>query len=153
MAMKENRLDAMAPIYGNASHPELFGKAIFMDSPMGGVLVTVEVFGLPKKCDFLGMHIHEKGDCTPPFDNTGSHYNPSQQNHPQHAGDLLPILNNNGYGYLSFYTDRFQVKEVLGKSIIIHSMRDDFTTQPSGDAGEKIGCGIISDGIMAAEWR
>ena len=61
-----------------------------------------------------------------------------------HTGDLPPLLNNNGYAYLSFYDNRFRLKEILGKSIIIHSRRDDFTSQPAGDSGEKIGCGVIT---------
>lgn len=143
MALEGNRPDATALIHGNAAHPELFGKAFFVQMPAGGVLVTVEVIGLPQGTGFLGMHIHEMGDCTLPFDKTGSHYNPTKMEHPLHAGDFPSLLNNNGYAFLSFYDSRFTVKEVLGKSLIIHGMRDDFTSQPSGDSGEKIGCGVI----------
>jgi len=60
-----------------------------------------------------------------------------------HAGDLVPLLNNNGYAYLTFYDNRFSINDINGKSIVIHSMRDDFTNQPAGDSGEKIGCGVI----------
>lgn len=143
MALELNRPDATALIHGNAAHPELFGKVFFTQTPSGGVIVTAEVLGLPQETGFLGMHIHQVGDCTLPFDKTGNHYNPNNTMHPMHAGDLPPLLNNNGYAYISFYDERFTVKDVLGKSIIIHSMRDDFTTQPSGDSGVKIGCGVI----------
>lgn len=143
MALELNRLDATAMIHGDAAHPELFGKVFFSQVPMGGVIITAEIIGLPQETGFLGMHIHEFGDCTLPFDKTGSHYNPGKEVHPMHAGDLPSLLNNNGYAYLSFYDQRFAVKDVVGKSIIIHSKRDDFTSQPSGDSGEKIGCGVI----------
>lgn len=143
MTLEGKRTDATALIHGNAAHPELFGKVFFTQMPTGGVLITAEVIGLPQGTGFLGMHIHEVGDCTRPFDKTGSHYNPTGREHPMHAGDLPPLLNNNGYAFLSFYDGRFSVKDVLGRSIIIHSMRDDFTSQPSGDSGEKIGCGVI----------
>lgn len=144
MALERNRESAEARILGNTGYPELFGKALFTQMPVGGVSITVEVVGLPPESGFLGMHIHEVGDCTQPFDKTGNHYNSTEAAHPMHAGDLPPLLNNNGYAYLSFYDNRFQLKEILGKSIVIHSMRDDFTSQPAGDSGEKIGCGVIT---------
>ena len=89
------------------------------------------------------MHIHEFGNCTPPFDKTGNHYNPGGSMHPYHAGDMLPLLGNNGYAWLTFYDERIRIKDIVGKSVVIHGMRDDFTSQPAGDSGEKIGCGVI----------
>ena len=78
-----------------------------------------------------------------PFPNTGNHYNPGNVPHPEHAGDLPPLLSNNGYAWMSFYTSRVNVEDLIGRSLVIHSMRDDFTTQPSGNSGDKIGCGVI----------
>ena len=57
--------------------------------------------------------------------------------------DMLPLMGNQGYAWLSFYDKRFTIPEIIGKSVIIHEKRDDFASQPSGDAGEKIGCGVI----------
>lgn len=146
--LKENKPNATAWIQGNETHPSLSGLARFYETPYGGTLVDVEVFGLPNKemcgaCNFYAMHIHEFGDCTLPFDKTGDHYNPTGMQHPDHAGDLPPLLGNQGYAWQSFYDKRFTVEEILNRSIIIHAQRDDFSTQPSGNAGEKIGCGII----------
>ena len=59
------------------------------------------------------------------------------------GGDLPPLLGNNGYAWTAFFDKRFTIDEIIGKSIIIHNMRDDFTSQPSGDSGTKIGCGVI----------
>lgn len=138
---------AYAVIQGDAKAPNLKGMAYFYQIPQGGVLVEVEASGLPQKenetSSFFGMHIHENGDCTPPFDKVGNHYNPANTAHPQHAGDLPPLLSNSGYSYLVFYTDRIQIKEIIGRALIIHSAPDDFTTQPSGNSHEKIGCGVI----------
>ena len=78
-----------------------------------------------------------------PFPNTGNHYNPGNVPHPEHAGDLLPLLSNNGYAWMMFYTGRVNVEDIIGRSVVIHGMRDDFTTQPSGNSGDKIGCGVI----------
>lgn len=146
--LQDNKPTAMAWIQGNETHPSLSGLARFYETSYGGTLVDVEVFGLPNKdmcgsSDFYALHIHEFGDCTLPFDKTGNHYNPTDVQHPGHAGDLPPLLGNQGYAWQAFYDKRFTVDEVIGRSIIIHAQRDDFTTQPSGNSGEKIGCGVI----------
>lgn len=140
--------DAYANIYGNDQYPCLKGMARFYGTSYGGTLVEVEVYNLPLLSDaspssFYGMHIHENGDCTPPFDKTGDHYNPCNTSHPMHAGDMPALLGNNGYAYSVFYTERYQPDNIIGRSIIIHSHADDYMTQPSGNSGEKIGCGII----------
>jgi Cu-Zn family superoxide dismutase len=62
-----------------------------------------------------------------------------------HAGDLPPLLACNGEAYLAVLTGRFRVKDVMGKTVVIHSRPDDFRSQPSGDAGEKIACGVIRE--------
>lgn len=139
----------MAEIHGNENNPLLHGTAIFSPTPMGGVLIQVEVFYLPdqnmaNKSGFFGMHLHENGDCQPPFDQTGDHYNPQKLPHPEHAGDLPPLLSSRGYAWMTFYDNRFSIEEVINKSIVIHGGRDDFTSQPSGMSGEKIGCGVIA---------
>lgn len=139
---------ASASISGNHDHPNLNGTVRFYPAPYGGVLITAELFHLPyaslkNDTGFYGMHIHETGDCTPPFDKSGMHFNPENLPHPDHAGDLLPILGNQGYAWSAFYDTRFSIEEIIGRSVIIHEKRDDFTTQPSGDSGTKIGCGII----------
>lgn len=145
--IRDGSPDAVAWIRGNAEHPKLNGIIRFFAVTIGGVLVNAELFGLPGEesgvSHFFGMHIHEVGDCTLPFDQTGAHYNPAGAPHPEHAGDMPPIMSSDGYAWLAFYDDRINVNEIIGRSIIIHGSRDDFTTQPSGDAGEKIGCGVI----------
>ena len=107
-----------------------------------------QIFGLPNistqdSSDFYAMHIHEFGDCSGSYSKTGNHFNPAGTLHPMHAGDLIPLLGNQGYAWTAFYDKRFTIDSIIGKSVIIHSKRDDFTTQPSGDSGEKIGCGVI----------
>ena len=74
---------------------------------------------------------------------TGSHYNPKGQAHPKHAGDLLPLLECQENAYLSVKTDQFSVNEIIGRTVVIHSDPDDFHTQLAGNAGMKIGCGVI----------
>lgn len=142
--------NAIAIINRNINYPDLRGQICFCKTLNEGVLITAEIFGLPDnmKSSFFGIHIHEVGDCTLPFDNTGSHYNPDNSPHPMHAGDLPPLLSNKGYAWMSFFDKRFTIDEIIGKSIVIHNMRDDFKTQPAGDSGNKIGCGIIEIGFV-----
>lgn len=139
---------AIAQMRGNSEYPDLRGVVEFYQSSPRGVLVSAEVTGLPvntpeEQRGFFAMHIHEVGDCTLPFNKVGTHYNPTDQPHPYHSGDLPPLLNNSGYAWSSFYDERFTVEEIIGRAVIIHLNRDDFTSQPSGDAGEMIACGEI----------
>lgn len=139
---------AGAQIRGNADHPLPYGFVGFYTALTGGLFIQAEVFHLPDEempgsSGFFGMHIHENGDCTLPFDKTGGHYDPAGREHPSHAGDLPPLLSGGGYAWMTFYDPRLSIDDVVGRSLVIHSMRDDFTSQPAGDSGMKIGCGVI----------
>ena len=68
------------------------------------------------------------------------------QVHPKHAGDLPPLMGCQGNAYLAVKTDRFIVHDIIGKTVVIHSDPDDFHTQPAGNAGKKIACGVIRKG-------
>lgn len=151
VALIHRRPDAYAIIAGNNSYPEIIGAVRFFYSAYG-TLVLTEVRGLPPSTGFgsspiFAMHIHEGGSCTgdiaDPFSDAGTHYNPRGCPHPYHAGDLPPIFNANGYAFGATLTDRFTIDEIIGRTVIIHSLPDDFTTQPSGNAGSKIVCGEI----------
>jgi len=146
--LRNGNPEAVAWIKGNAQNPQLSGVVKFFSTPYTGVLIEAEIFGLPNvmvqySSDFYALHIHENGDCTFPFDKTGEHYNPTSELHPYHAGDMIPLMGNQGYAWLSFYNKRFNIPDIVGRSVVVHKMEDDFTTQPSGNAGEKIGCGVI----------
>lgn len=65
------------------------------------------------------------------FLNAKIHYNPSNCPHPYHSGDLPPLLENNGYAYMSILLDKFDITDIIGRVIIIHDMPDDFNSQPS----------------------
>lgn len=56
---------------------------------------------------------------------------------------MVPLMGNQGYAFLTFYDKRFQIEDILERSVVIHAMPDDFKTQPAGDSGMKIGCGVI----------
>lgn len=145
--------DAAAFIEGSSAYPDINGWTYFYQATEG-VYVFTSVGGLPGSDGACGgrifaMHIHNGGSCTgntnDPFANTQGHYNPRNCPHPEHAGDLPPLFGNGGYAWSGVLTSRFNVSEVIGKTIIIHAMPDDFRTQPSGNAGDKIACGLIKE--------
>lgn len=143
---------AQSLLDGSPNHPRIRGKVIFFETP-SGVLVSTEVTGLPFSQDpceasFLGFHIHQGSSCTgnaaDPFANAQAHLNPLNCRHPHHAGDLPPLLNNNGYAFSITLTNRFSIDEIIGSTVIIHDRPDDFTTQPAGNSGDRIACGVIT---------
>ena len=116
------------------------------------MLVLIQINGLPVSDEvcikpIFAVHIHSGSSCTgnstDPFADAMTHYNPDNCPHPYHAGDLPPIFGANGFGFSAFLTNRFSAEEIIGKTVIIHSAPDDFTTQPSGNSGIKIACGVI----------
>ena len=141
----KNKPDAVARIAGGEEAPQLSGCVQFYQEN-GCVLVAARISGLPRESEtgFFGFHIHQGESCSgADFSGTGSHYNPMDQMHPVHAGDLPPLLACRGIAYLSVKTDRFSVDEIIGRTVVIHSDPDDFHSQPAGNSGKKIACGVI----------
>lgn len=150
-ALLRRRPQAYADMAGSVYYPEIHGTVRFYETPLG-VVVAAEIAGLPSpagRCGspVFGFHIHAGNACTrntaDPFADVGSHYNPHNCDHPHHAGDLPPLFGNDGYALSLCLTHRFFLRDIIGKTVIIHAAPDDFTTQPAGNAGEKIACGVI----------
>jgi len=151
---------ACAEIRGSIAYPSLHGLANFYQIS-NGVLLFVRATGLPSSTvscgpTFFGLHIHEGGSCTgtnaDPFADVGPHYNPLRCAHPRHAGDLPPLIENQGEAFMLVILNSFTIQEVIGRSLIIHASPDDFTTQPTGASGERIGCGqIIQNGCTVTQ--
>ena len=111
-----------------------------------GVVLTADIAGLPQTppSGFFAMHIHEGPDCGgTDYANTGGHFNPSGAAHPAHAGDLPPLLSGGGQAHMAVWTNRFRLADVIGKTVVIHENPDDFHTQPAGNSGRKLACGVI----------
>lgn len=102
------------------------------------------------------VHIHENGDCSSPDGKSaGGHWNPTNVAHGKwgegefHLGDIGNIdVGEDGTGTIELSTDLWEIGtgsmiDVVGKGIIVHADADDFTSQPSGNAGARIGCGVI----------
>jgi Cu-Zn family superoxide dismutase len=146
---------------GQAAHAELrndkgeaVGEATLAQTPHG-VLLTVDLHGLP--AGEHAFHIHAVGKCEPPFTSAGGHFNPAHKQHgiknPEgmHAGDL-PNIYVPESGKLKF--DVFATAVTLqegenslfdtdGSALVIHAGPDDYKSDPAGDAGARIACGVV----------
>lgn len=144
MQQKPNLPSAVAIIRGSAAYPKLRGQVRFYQL-QDCVLVEATIHGLPAtETGFFGFHIHAGDRCSgADFADTLGHYNPAETPHPLHLGDLPPLMSCNGDAYLAVKTGRFRLEDILRRTVVIHSMPDDFTSQPAGNAGVKIACGII----------
>ena len=145
------RANAWAAIRGGQEYPRLLGTVKFFQT-QAGVLVLAEIHNLPYEqgpCEnsVFGFHIHEGRSCDgmtqEDFSAAEGHFNPDGCPHPAHAGDLPPLFANHGYAWSAFLTSRFTIRQVLGRTLIIHGSPDDFTTQPAGNSGKRIACGEI----------
>lgn len=135
-----------AIISGSPKYDKIHGTVSFYKA-CNGSLIIAEIFNLPSNNGIFAMHIHNGTDCcgneNDPFADASSHLDLLNNQHPFHTGDLPALFSNNGYAWMAVYTNRFQPMQVKGYPVIIHSAPDDFHTQPSGNSGEKIACGII----------
>jgi len=144
---------AKAILEGTSENSELIGVVNFRDIDEG-LQVQVNIFGAAP--GLHGIHIHETGSCSEGGKGAGGHFNPDKVKHgflptegfsQAHAGDLGNIeINQNGEGTLFLIIPGLTIAggkyNVEGKSVIFHEKKDDFG-QPTGNAGGRVGCGII----------
>jgi Cu-Zn family superoxide dismutase len=155
MLFNLNTRKVIAKMRGSKNYPMINGTVEFIDVP-GGTRVNVYINGLPEYKPATessppigphGFHIHEKGICDmtndTPFMSAGGHYNPYNQPHGNHAGDFPVLFSNNGVASMSFFTNKFKPKDVINRAVVIHENPDDYRSQPSGDSGKRIACGVI----------
>jgi len=140
----------MAPTRGNTTT----GLVTFAQQG-DSVHITALISGLTPGAH--GFHIHEKGDCSA-HDGTsaGGHFNPFGKRHgdpskpDHHAGDLpMIVAGSNGVAKFDAVMSGISLMEddkadILNRSVIIHAMPDDYTTQPTGNSGARVACGIIT---------
>ncbi|MEQ8926896.1 MAG: superoxide dismutase family protein [Fulvivirga sp.] len=147
---------AMAAI-SSASGSTLSGEAKFTDNGDGTVTFELSVSGAAPGTH--AIHLHVNGDCSAPdATSAGGHWNPADVDHGKrgetqmfHAGDIDNIVvGEDSTGSLSMSVKGWSVggadsTNVIGKAIIIHASADDFTSQPSGAAGARVGCGVVTE--------
>ena len=99
-----------------------------------------------------GVHIHEKGDCSDPAANSaGPHFNPNSGAHHggpntpvRHGGDLGNInVNSSGGGLLVVTVSDLSVDNVVERSVVVHEKQDDLQSDPAGNSGARIACGVL----------
>ncbi len=138
---------------GSASGSDLTGTAIFTQ---GGDTTTLTVEIQNVSPGVHAVHIHEKGDCSSPDGTSaGGHWNPTNVPHGKwgegefHLGDIGNVtVGADGTGKIELTTNLWEMGtgsdlDIVGRGIIVHAGVDDFTSQPSGAAGARIGCGAI----------
>jgi len=147
---------AEAILSGTQSDTTVTGTVSFNEDN-GKVKMMLDIT-VPKKANqSVAVHIHEHGNCGDMGKEAHGHWNPTKMNHGKwgsaafHSGDIGNVnLNAEGKGTLELETDLWSIsgtdstKNILNKAIIVHGGVDDFTTQPTGNAGSRIGCGVIN---------
>lgn len=138
----------LAPTAGNTTS----GSVTFTQNG-DKVIVNAKLSGLAPGGH--GFHIHEKGDCSAPDAmSAGGHFNPngkphgSPDGHDHHAGDM-PMVQADASGNATLTADLAGVAigsgagDIVGKSVIVHKDADDYKTQPTGNSGARVACGVI----------
>lgn len=146
---------AQAKLATTADSKEI-GTVKFFLLEDGKMKMDLEI-NYPERADStVAVHFHEHGDCGNMGENTHGHWNPTKEAHGKwgsaayHSGDIGNIeLDGKGHGTVSVTTDRWSITEndvnnIIGRGIIVHGGTDDYTTQPTGNSGPRVGCGVIT---------
>lgn len=131
------------------------GTAELKAAASGGVLIKVEVTGLPAG-EWVAFHVHETGECdhASGHESAGGHFNPGGKEHGYisangpHAGDMPnQYVAADGAVRAEVYNHMVTLDEgevgIVGRALMIHAKADDYESQPSGDAGDRLACGVI----------
>ena len=129
------------------------GKVVgtaMLNEVSGGVKIALKASGL--KTGDHGFHIHAVGKCEPPaFTSAGGHFNPQSKKHGRlspdgaHAGDLPNLkMGADGTGSIDVTAGGVTLKDVAGLALVIHADPDDEKTDPTGNSGARVACGVIS---------
>ncbi len=161
--VKQGRIAALGPdeerraeaVIEPRSGSRVTGHALFV-MQRGRVKLDLTVENAPP--GIHAVHLHEKGDCSAPDAmSAGPHWNPTNAAHgqwghnPFHRVDIGNIeVGKDGKGRTTLETDLWSIggkpeTDVLGRAIVVHAGPDDFVTQPTGNAGGRIGCGVVRD--------
>lgn len=103
------------------------------------------------------VHLHDKGDCSAPdAASAGPHWNPGEESHgqwghpPHHLGDVGNVeITNDGHGTIDLTTDKWSIgtgqpNDILNHALVVHANADDYKSQPAGNAGVRVACGVVT---------
>ena len=149
-AMQEQVTRAVAVLHPTAGN-DVTGVVVFT-KVQNGVKVVADVAGLTP--GEHGFHVHEYGDCSASdATSTGGHYNPDNMPHggptdmKRHEGDLGNIMADmDGKAHFEWTDNLLALNgthSIIGRAVIVHAGKDDLTSQPSGNAGPRVACGVI----------
>jgi Cu-Zn family superoxide dismutase len=142
---------------------KVLGDALLRETP-NGVLVTLELAGLPAGSH--AVHVHEHGRCEPPFQSAGGHFNPAKKHHGfenaagYHAGDLPNVrVGADGKVSAEFLARNLTLKPGTaqslldgdGTALVVHGGADDYRSDPAGASGDRIACGAIERAIATPD--
>ncbi|MGZ8269447.1 MAG: superoxide dismutase family protein [Burkholderiales bacterium] len=138
----------LQPTTGNKASGE-----VTFEEAIGKVRIRANVQGLAPGREH-GFHIHEVGDCSANAENAKGHFNPDGKPHghfaaaERHAGDLPALrADDAGRGQLDTTVDRITLTpaaaSIIGRAVVVHADPDDYKTQPAGNSGARIACGVI----------
>lgn len=153
-----NSKQAVANITGTKQDSMAVNGTATFDAQDNGQVKMVLDLTIPQKANqTVAVHIHEHGDCGDAGNNSHGHWNPTNKPHGKwgtgdfHSGDIGNVaLDAQGKGSITITTDLWSIggdekTNILDKAIIVHGGVDDYTSQPSGNAGPRIGCGVIEE--------
>ncbi|MGI8601223.1 MAG: superoxide dismutase family protein [Chitinophagaceae bacterium] len=146
---------AEATLSGTKTDTTVNGTVQFTQQQDGQVKMMLDITVPTKANQSVAIHFHEHADCGDMGNHAGGHWNPTNTNHGQwgqgsfHSGDIGNInLDGQGRAQKEITSNLWSIggdasKDILNKTIVIHSGVDDYTSQPAGNSGNRIGCGVI----------
>ena len=144
-------LKAVAVLHPTAGN-KVSGIVTFTEEA-DGVRVQADIAGLPPGKH--GFHVHEFGDCSAPdLASAGAHFNPTNKPHAgpdsaaRHVGDMGNVdADASGAAKLNYVDHEISLtndqRSVIGRSVVVHAKADDLKSQPAGDSGARVACGVI----------
>jgi Cu-Zn family superoxide dismutase len=147
---------AMATLAATYPDTTVSGTVKFVTESDGEVKMNLDITIPAKANQTVAVHIHEHGNCGDTAHHAGGHWNPTNAQHGKwgtnsfHAGDIGNVqLDASGHGTIELETRLWSIggdaqKNILDKTIIVHGGTDDFTTQPTGNSGTRLACGVIT---------
>lgn len=151
----EGTLVATANLMSTADSTQKIGTAMFYQLDSTQIRLDLTIDDKARADSNVAVHFHEHGDCGDKGNNTHGHWNPTHENHGEwgsaafHSGDIGNLmLDASGHATKSLITDRWSIADnatnkIIGLGVIVHGGTDDYKTQPTGNSGPRIGCGVI----------